>query len=119
MLEKNIPPTTTDPRDIEVYENEDIKLTVDVTGKPEPDVVWYHGTRKLSYGPNITILTLGSKHTLEMRHVQLTDTGIIKVVVSNDAGTCDTESNLTVKGIISVNNEVRGICLLLLIGSVL
>ena len=82
-LEKHIPPTTTNPGDIEIYENEDIKLTVEVTGKPEPDVVWYHGTKKLSSGPNITILTLGSKHTRETRHVQLTDTGIIKVVVSN------------------------------------
>ena len=101
-LEKHIPPTTTDPGDVEVYEDEDIKLTVEVTGKPEPDVVWYQGTKKLSSGPNMTILTLGSKHTLEMRHVQLTDTGIIKVVVSNDAGNCDTKSKITIKGILFI-----------------
>ena len=83
-----------------MVENEDVKLTVEVTGMPEPEVEWYLGSRKLSPDATTTMVKLDKKHSLELRKVQIQDSGSIYIKAFNDAGEEKIEIGFIVSGIL-------------------
>jgi len=98
IIETLLVPTLTEPQDVTVFEKESAVINIASTGKPPPTLEWFHGSSKLENTDNVEIREDGTKHLLILKNLNLQDTGLIRVIATNSAGTCTVESVLTVKG---------------------
>ena len=91
-------PTLTNPGDKEIWETDDVTFVTHVTGKPKPDVEWFHGFSKLKPSDKVEIESDGDTYRLILRECVLDDTGTVTVVASSKAGKLSAECSLLVKG---------------------
>ena len=77
-----------------------------VTGKPLPEVEWYHGIHTVTPGDRVTVEVDGDTHRLVMRECDVRQSGTIRVTATNKAGYNSTDGSLTVQGAHVINHTL-------------
>ena len=74
-------------RDLEVLEEDSVRIQCRVGGRPPPDIQWYlHGKRLIQDNRHKIIVNESGCHTLLINACQLSDTGPITCVARNRSG---------------------------------
>ena len=84
--------------DEDVWETEDVTLTVVVSGQPEPLVEWFHGPKKLLKNKRIKITNVGHTQTLKLLKMKIKHSGRYIATACNEEGCCSVSAHVRVKG---------------------
>ena len=101
VKEKMIEPQFTDGEEsapINVTDGDEISLTVNVKGKPDPTVEWYKDDKKLRKTSRVKIDAIGDKFSLVILDVTPEDSGKYKCEASSKAGTATRMFDVNVAG---------------------
>lgn len=84
--------------DTSVDEGFPIKLLVRVTGIPAPKLIWFQNGKEIVSKPGYIRITENPDNTasLAIHEAAVSDSGVYKVVATNDNGTAETEGELKV-----------------------
>ena len=84
--------------DVMVTEGEDAMYEVTASGKPEPKVEWFLDSLPLIPSESIITKKRGKVHQLILRHCDPSQSGIIQVKATNNAGNVMSKAHLMVRG---------------------
>ena len=101
VKEKMIEPQFTDGEEsvpINVTDGDEISLTVNVNGKPDPTVEWYKDDKKLRKTSRVKMDAKGDKFSLVILDVTPEDSGNYKCEASSKAGTATRTFDVNVAG---------------------
>lgn len=90
------PKFTSELSPISATEGDKIKLLFEVTGKPTPDVKWFKDGEPLEDRKGVMSSFERGAGTLQLRNVTLNDQGRYKCVVTNEFGSVETETDVTI-----------------------
>ena len=82
----------------EVREGQAVKLTVQVSGEPMPEVTWYREGAQLISSPDFEIVQDGEFHSLYIPEAFYEDSGKFSVKATNKAGETRCTAELIVEG---------------------
>merc|ERR1711994_583278 len=71
-------------------------LTVNVTGKPEPEVKWFRDNKPIAPTFKIKMTKSGETVTLQQTNITTKQSGVYKVVATSKAGTVEHSANIRV-----------------------
>ena len=83
-------------QDCEFMETRDLKLKLEVSGKPKPLLEWFFNEQLLKPSHRIKVRTERDFNTLQITSLKLDDTGNYKAVCSNIAGEISTSCNVII-----------------------
>jgi len=83
--------------EVVVLEKAELKLTAEISGKPQPDLKWYINGREIYPGRRMTIETTETTSILIISEVREEDEGEITVTASNKQGSCSQSCKLFIK----------------------
>jgi hypothetical protein len=94
-----IPEIIAKMKDVDLTEGGDASFEVKLTGYPTPDVQWYRGKDKIKSEGRFLISKSDKDqtHTLNIKDVNVDDSGVYKCVASNDAGDTPVQAKLSIK----------------------
>jgi Immunoglobulin I-set domain len=83
-----------------VKEGETATFTCQLTGEPEPEVVWLHNDRPVGTGDRYVVTKAVDKqtYTLQLKSTTLSDAGTFEVVATNQFGRATCDTTLDVEG---------------------
>jgi hypothetical protein len=111
VLEKQAAPEFSDPRNVDVslQENEEIRLEVNVSGKPEPRVKWFKNNFAVMQTGGLRLEQKSGKYSLVVAKAKQSDSGSFKCVASNIVGSVNKVFPVSVKGECAIVNAVRAV----------
>lgn len=93
-----IKPTVLLPlKDVHAIEGKSVQLQCEISGLPEPEVIWYHENKPVKESSDVQLLFRGDRCSLFIQEAYLEDMGEYKVVAINSAGEASSTCKLTVK----------------------
>lgn len=102
ILERQVAPEFSDPAtDVEVFvqENEELRLEVNVKGKPEPRVKWFKDNFAVMLTSGLKVEQRSGKYALVVAKAKSSDSGTFKCVASNIVGSVNKIFKVSVKGL--------------------
>ena len=81
---------------VEVIENHTVYLSCPASGIPTPSIIWYRNQMPLFDSPYTNMREMDGGHTLELRHVQVSDEAVYKCQANNVAGQQTKSFNVSV-----------------------
>ena len=91
-----------DAAPINVVEDDELSLTVTVSGKPKPEVTWFKDGKRVRDSNQVNIESKGDKFSLAIPKIKPDDSGSYKCEVKNKAGTATRTYNVKVSGMYTV-----------------
>lgn len=82
--------------DVHAVEGTSVQLDCEITGLPEPEVIWYHEGKPIKESSDVQLLFRGDHCSLLIQEAFLDDMGEYKVVAINAAGEASSKCILTV-----------------------
>ena len=100
VLEKQVAPVFSDPMNVDVslQENEELRLEVNVSGKPEPRIKWFKNNFAVMQTSGLRIEQKSGKCALVVAKAKPSDSGTFKCVASNIVGSGNKVFQVSVKG---------------------
>ena len=100
VLEKQEMPKFADSQNVDVslLENEELRLDVSVSGKPEPRIKWYKNNFAVMQTSGLRLEQKSGKCTLVVSKAKPSDSGTFKCVASNIVGSVNKIFQVSVKG---------------------
>ena len=100
VLEKQVAPQFSDPMNVDVslQENEELRLEVNVSGKPEPRIKWFKNNFAVMQTSGIRIEQKAGKSAIVVGKAKASDSGTFKCVGSNIVGSANKVFQVSVKG---------------------
>ncbi|CAO2631666.1 Myosin light chain kinase, smooth muscle, partial [Lemmus lemmus] len=101
-----LPPTPSKPvapiflqglSDLKVMDGSQVTMTVQVSGNPPPEVVWFHNENEIQESEDFHFEQKGGRHSLCIQEVFPEDTGTYTCEAWNSAGEVRTQAILTVQ----------------------
>ncbi|XP_006884284.1 PREDICTED: myosin light chain kinase, smooth muscle isoform X4 [Elephantulus edwardii] len=83
--------------DLKVMDGSQVTMTVQVSGKPPPEVIWLHNGKEIQESEDFHFEQQGSRHSLCIQEVFPEDTGTYTCEAWNSAGEVRTQAVLTVQ----------------------
>lgn len=83
--------------DVQAVEGSGVQLDCEITGLPEPEVIWYHEGKPIKESADVQLLFRGDHCSLLIQEAFLEDMGEYKVVAINAAGEASSKCTLIVK----------------------
>ncbi|KAM6222742.1 myosin light chain kinase, smooth muscle isoform 6-T6 [Rhynchocyon petersi] len=83
--------------DLKVMDGSQVTMTVQVSGKPPPEVIWLHNGKEIQESEDFHFEQQGSRHSLCIQEVFPEDTGTYICEAWNSAGEVRTQAVLTVQ----------------------
>ena len=83
-------------QDVEIVENKELKLKVEVKGKPKPLLEWCLNEKPLRSSHRVRLRSERDISILQISNCKLDDTGDYKVVASNNAGEISASCKVTI-----------------------
>lgn len=93
---KRIPEVIDGMKNVDSTEGGTAKFEVEITGYPSANVDWYHRKNKIKDSDKFTIEKLGDIHALNIKNVNLDDSGFYRCVARNEAGEVEVQAKLNV-----------------------
>ncbi|KAG7466950.1 hypothetical protein MATL_G00147860 [Megalops atlanticus] len=84
-------------KDLKVMDGSQVAMTVEVTGNPQPEIVWLHNGKEIQESEDFHFEQKGNKYSLFIQEVFPEDTGKYTCEVWNGVGVARTEATLTVQ----------------------
>ena len=75
-----------------------VSMETVITGKPKPNLKWYHNNKHLKFGRNVTVTEKDNTYCLKIAKTDLKNDGDYLVRAENSAGTAQTSANVQVQG---------------------
>lgn len=95
---ETIKPTVLLPlKDVHAIEGKSVQLQCEISGLPEPEVIWYHENKPIKESSDVQLIFRGDRCSLFIQEAYLEDMGEYKVVAINSAGEASSTCRLTVK----------------------
>ena len=85
------------PQNVSVKEGESAEFRVTVSGHPEPTVQWFLNEKIIEQSQTKIFTKQGRDYILRISETKVTESGTVRVVASNPAGTDTKESKLIVE----------------------
>ncbi|KAK7804324.1 hypothetical protein U0070_024707 [Myodes glareolus] len=101
-----LPPTPSKPvapiflqglSDLKVMDGSQVTMTVQVSGNPPPEVIWFHNENEIQESEDFHFEQKGGRHSLCIQEVFPEDTGTYTCEAWNSAGEVRTQAILTVQ----------------------
>lgn len=95
---ESIKPTVLLPlKDVHAIEGKSVQLQCEISGSPEPEVIWYHENKPIKESADISLLFRGDRCSLFIQEAFPEDMGEYKVVAINAAGEAVSSCKLTIE----------------------
>ncbi len=106
VLEKQLAPEFSDAKNVDVsmQESEELRLEVNVSGKPEPRVKWFKNNFAVMQTAGLRLEQKAGKYALVVAKAKQSDSGSFKCVASNIAGSVNKVFQVSIKGECEVLN---------------
>ena len=75
-----------------------VSMEMAIKGSPQPTLKWYHNSKHLKLGKNVTVKEMNGQYFLTIARAELKNDGDYTVRAENSAGTAQTSANLQVQG---------------------
>lgn len=83
-------------RDVDATEEGEAKFEVEISGYPSPDVDWYYRKNKIKSNDQFTFDKSGDVFALNIKNVNLENSGYYRCVARNEAGETEVQAKLNV-----------------------
>ncbi|XP_041118018.1 myosin light chain kinase, smooth muscle-like isoform X1 [Polyodon spathula] len=83
--------------DMRVMDGSQVRMTVEVTGNPQPEIVWLHNGKEIQESEDFHFEKKGNEYILYIQEVFPEDTGKYTCAVWNEFGETRSEATLTVQ----------------------
>ncbi|XP_031619553.1 muscle M-line assembly protein unc-89 isoform X2 [Contarinia nasturtii] len=104
-------------KDVRAIEGKSVQLQCEISGLPEPEVIWYHENKPVKESSDVQLLFRGDRCSLFIQEAYLEDMGVYKVVAINSAGEASSTCKLTIESLNetdpakrSAANAITNIC---------
>lgn len=94
------PAFTIRPRNREVLEGMQIRLSCGANGKPDPELVWFKDGNLIEPTDRLKINSTVGMTSLSIQEAEVDDGGIYKVIARNRIAEIATEAEVSVEGIV-------------------
>ncbi|KAI1899222.1 hypothetical protein AGOR_G00059580 [Albula goreensis] len=84
-------------KDLKVMDGSQVSMTVEVTGNPQPEIVWLHNGKEIQESEDFHFELKGNEYSLFIQEVFPEDTGTYTCEVWNGVGVARSEATLTVQ----------------------
>lgn len=95
---ESIKPTVLLPlKDVHAIEGKSVQLQCEISGSPEPEVIWYHENKPIKESADVQLFFRGDRCSLFIQEAFPEDMGEYKVVAINAAGEAVSSCKLTIE----------------------
>lgn len=95
---ESIKPTVLLPlKDVHAIEGKSVQLQCEISGSPEPEVIWYHENKPIKESADVQLLFRGDRCSLFIQEAFPEDMGEYKVIAINPAGEAVSSCKLTIE----------------------
>ena len=91
------PQIVTAPETIEVEEDEDVVITCEILGIPQPRATWYHGEKTIKANKKYKIETTSTTATLKIAKPKIEDSATFTLKLDNPVGEDQRSIPVTIK----------------------
>ncbi|XP_055314991.1 uncharacterized protein LOC129575416 isoform X3 [Sitodiplosis mosellana] len=110
----NLQPTVLLPlKDVHAIEGKSVQLQCEISGSPEPEVIWYHENKPVKESSDVQLLFRGDRCSLFIQEAMAEDAGEYRVVALNLAGEASSMCKLSIessnKKVDSVKNSASAV----------
>lgn len=95
-------------KDVRAIEGKSVQLQCEISGLPEPEVIWYHENKPVKESSDVQLLFRGDRCSLFIQEAYLEDMGEYKVVAINSAGEASSTCKLTIESLNETDPAKRG-----------
>lgn len=93
-----IKPTVLLPlKDVHAIEGKSVQLQCEISGSPEPEVIWYHENKPIKESADVQLLFRGDRCSLFIQEAYPEDSGIYSCKAINLAGEASSSCKLTIE----------------------
>ncbi|ODM95048.1 Muscle M-line assembly protein unc-89 [Orchesella cincta] len=88
-------------------QEDDLVLSVDITGSPIPTVTWLHNGQPIDLNdPRVSVTTTPTKSTLVVKNAAKADKGAYSAQVSNQNGTAEGKANVAITFVPEIDGKI-------------
>lgn len=95
-------------KDVHAIEGKSVSLLCEISGAPEPEVIWYHENKPVKESSDVQLLFRGDRCSLFIQEAYPEDAGVYKVVAINLAGEASSTCKLSIESTNKADPVKRG-----------